>query len=122
MSDKGEFIIRVRDKFSAAHKLLGYPGDCGNLHGHTFHVEVRLEYWELDEMNMAIDFRCIKNALKPLISELDHSFLNDILPDCAHPTAEYLARWLYNQIEFSGYPVDSVMVWESETAGVEYRE
>lgn len=120
--ESGTFTIRVKDKFSAAHTLIGYPGDCGKLHGHTFHVEVQLEYTELDNLNMAIDFRAIKEVLKPLVGHLDHSYLNDVLLECAHPTAEYLAKWFYTQLGAVGYPVASVIIWESENAGVEYRE
>jgi 6-pyruvoyltetrahydropterin/6-carboxytetrahydropterin synthase len=121
------FTLRVRDKFCAAHQLVGYPGDCAKLHGHTWKVEVVIEGPLLDEMEMLIEFRDIKGAMKEVISPLDHSYLNDIL-GMDLPTAEYLAWYIFHEIkgtlEHVGLPLDTelkeVTVWESENASVTY--
>lgn len=119
MSSK--YVLKVEDKFSAAHKLVGYPGDCSGLHGHTFKVVASFEYTELDDLNMAVDFRTIKEILRPIIARVDHTYLNDIL-ESDQPTAELLAEWIYRQVRVIGAPVVAVMVWESDKAGVEYSE
>jgi 6-pyruvoyltetrahydropterin/6-carboxytetrahydropterin synthase len=42
------WVLRVRDKFQAAHFLKEYKGKCEKIHGHTFQVEVAIEIQELD--------------------------------------------------------------------------
>ena len=34
------YELTVKSHFDAAHALRGYPGECRNLHGHTWDVEV----------------------------------------------------------------------------------
>jgi 6-pyruvoyltetrahydropterin/6-carboxytetrahydropterin synthase len=36
----------IKDKFDAAHYLKDYEGDCANLHGHTWRVEVYIDVEE----------------------------------------------------------------------------
>ena len=36
----GIYTLTVKGHFDAAHSLAGYPGECRNLHGHTWDVEV----------------------------------------------------------------------------------
>ena len=121
------FTLKVRDKFSAAHQLVGYPGDCAKLHGHTWKVEVSIAGPLLDELEMLIDFRDVKGAIKEIIGPLDHSYLNDVL-GIDLPTAEYLAWHIFYEIVYAlddlGLPEDTelkaVTVWESENASIIY--
>ena len=124
------FTLRVKDKFSAAHQLVGYPGDCANLHGHTWEVEVVIAGTLLDELEMLIDFRDVKNAMQEVISPLDHAgSLNDILK-IALPTAEYLSWHIFHGLleilEDLGLPegvfLREVTVWESDNASVTYSQ
>lgn len=123
------FTLRVKDKFDAAHQLIGYPGDCANLHGHTWKVEVVLAGNELDDLNMLIDFRRIKDVVKWTISPLDHAYLNDIHALRTDiPTAEYISQYLFETIAHNmsvlGFPEDvtlkEVTVWESDNASITY--
>ena len=95
----GFFEIMVRKKFSAAHCLKGYPGDCAQVHGHNWDVAVVVVCEELDNIGIGIDFRHVKEAVGSLLKELDHSYLND-LPAFRHinPTSERVARYLYEQL------------------------
>ncbi|MEQ8237024.1 MAG: 6-carboxytetrahydropterin synthase, partial [Syntrophomonadaceae bacterium] len=34
------FEVTVTQDFAAAHRLYGYQGQCANLHGHTWKVQV----------------------------------------------------------------------------------
>ncbi len=95
-------IIYVQHRFCAAHRLPGYPGDCGRLHGHTWRVEVWVE-GEPGEEGMVVDFREIKRQ----INLLDHGVLNDTIPV---PTAENVASYLFEQIP----GCVRLRVWESD--------
>jgi len=51
--------------FDAAHRLLGYDGNCNNLHGHTWNVTIELESDRaLDKCDMFVDYRVIKQYFK----------------------------------------------------------
>ena len=122
------FTLKVTDKFCAAHQLVGYPGDCANLHGHTWKVEMVIAGPSLNEMEMLIDFRDAKDTLNEILAPLDHNgSLNDIL-QIDHPTAEYLAWHIFYEIKDAlvalGLPMDTVLkevtVWESDNAGVTF--
>ena len=123
------FTLKVIDKFSAAHQLIDYPGDCARLHGHTWKVEMVIAGPSLDEMEMLIDFRDVKGALKEVLAPLDHTCLNDSL-GMDLPTAEFLAWHIFYEIMDAltalGLPMDTelkeVTVWESDNAGVTYNE
>ena len=60
-------------KFSAAHFLAGHP-KCGRLHGHNYHVRVRLS-GELDSNGMVVDFLEAKRAIGEELDLLDHALL-----------------------------------------------
>jgi 6-pyruvoyltetrahydropterin/6-carboxytetrahydropterin synthase len=111
------WILRVRDKFQAAHFLKGYEGRCENIHGHTFQVEVAIKVRELDGIGLGIDFTLIKKTLAEALP--DHTLLNNIYD--FNPSAENLARRLY-EILSTSFPVQSVTVWESEDASATYSE
>jgi len=125
------FTLKVIDKFCAAHQLVDYPGDCANLHGHTWKVEMVIAGLSLDGMGMLIDFRDAKGALKEVLAPLDHNgSLNDIL-GIPHPTAEYLAWYIFYEVKDTlllgvGLPgkvrLKSVTIWESDNAGITYDE
>lgn len=123
------FTLRVKDKFSAAHQLVGYRGDCANLHGHTWKVEVVLVGDQLDQLNMLIDFRRIKRLITYTLDPLDHVCLNDVHRlGTDIPTAEYISRYLFNTIAHGmaelqfpqGIALKEVTVWESDSTGVTY--
>lgn len=111
------WILKVRDKFSAAHYLEGYQGKCERLHGHTFHVEVAVEVLDLDRTGIGIDFAELKKGLAAALP--DHALLNEVFP--FNPSAENIARHIYGRLK-AAYPVKAVTVWESEDASATYAE
>ena len=111
------WILRVRDKFQAAHFLKGYKGKCEKIHGHTFQVEVAIEVQELDGTGLGIDFALIKRKLAEILP--DHTLLNEVYE--FNPSAENLARQLFAELKKS-FPVKDVTVWESEDASATYAE
>ncbi len=49
--------LKVIDDFSSAHQLRGYQGECEELHGHNWKVEVEVEGEKLDSVGLLIDLR-----------------------------------------------------------------
>ncbi|MCX6576479.1 MAG: 6-carboxytetrahydropterin synthase [Candidatus Aminicenantes bacterium] len=111
------WILKVRDKFHAAHFLKGYRGKCEKIHGHTFYVEAKIEVHDLDDTGIGIDFNIIKQKLAAILP--DHSLLNEVYD--FNPSAENLARRLYTELR-KDFPVKEVTVWESEDAAATYTE
>ncbi|MGC9977398.1 MAG: 6-carboxytetrahydropterin synthase QueD, partial [Syntrophales bacterium] len=92
------FEISVTTEFSAAHALEGYPGDCAQVHGHNWTVEVFVRCRELNAMGIGIDFREVKQAVRESIENLDHSYLNEH-PSFTklNPSSENIAKFLYKE-------------------------
>ena len=118
------FTARVKESFSAAHRLREYDGDCERLHGHNYKVEVAVRSGQLDKMGIVMDFRELKRLLKEVLAELDHQYLND-LPAFAqvNPSAENIALHIFTSLtEKVHAPVElaEVTVWENDNTCVLY--
>lgn len=87
-------IYRLQSKmsFEAAHKLEDYEGDCANLHGHQWNVEVEIDANVLDEQGMVVDFKEVKKVVK----QFDHGYINEMVD--FNPTAENLAEYFVNEL------------------------
>ena len=93
------FEVSVRDDFSAAHLLRGFPGKCEKLHGHNWTVEVFVRGETLDDIGVTIDFGEVKAALARVLAEFDHRNLNEIEPfDKENPSSENVARYVYEKL------------------------
>jgi len=117
-------IICRRFHFDAAHCLPNHEGKCKNLHGHRWAVDVAITgpvNREGAQDGMVYDFGNLKKAVDPVIEELDHHYLNDLLPFT--PTAENLAESLYIHIN-NRLPLEVgvvfIRVWETEDSYAEY--
>jgi 6-pyruvoyltetrahydropterin/6-carboxytetrahydropterin synthase len=119
------YELTIKSHFDAAHALRGYPGECRNLHGHTWDIEVTVAATQLDEIGIVHDFALLKEDLNAVLDAYDHAFLNEIAPfDEISPTAENLARVIYEQLATTVDPrvsVVEVVVWESPIAKLTYR-
>jgi len=109
------WTIRVRREFSAAHYITPYRGAPEPIHGHNWKVEVHLEVEELDEGGIGIDFLEVDTFLGEILP--DHTLLNEILPS---PSAENLARWIFNRVKERYGTVKKVVVWETDRYGAEF--
>jgi 6-pyruvoyltetrahydropterin/6-carboxytetrahydropterin synthase len=120
------YELTIRSDFAAAHRLCGYPGNCENLHGHSWQVEVRVRADVLNALGMACDFRELKKRVRGLVGRLDHKYLNEIPPfDRINPTTENLSRHLYDELKKTlpeSVKVVSVTTWESPDCGATYQE
>lgn len=119
------YELSIRGHFDAAHALHGYEGECRNLHGHTWDVEVVVAGEHLDDVGIVYDFKTLKEDLAAVLEPLDHVYLNDLTPfDVLNPTAENLARYVFERLSetvASGIRVVEVSVWESPVARLTYR-
>lgn len=127
------YEIKIIADFAAAHSLRNYPGNCKNIHGHNWKVEVVMESSSLDQIGMAIDFRMLKQETEGLLHTLDHTNLNDNPPfNTINPTAENMARWIYETLSkrlnnrsahgAHGAKLSRVSVWENESSSASYYE
>lgn len=121
------YEIRIVTTFSAAHSLRNYPGNCKNIHGHNWKIEVVMQSEHLDDLGMSIDFRMLKQETEGLLNTLDHTFLNDHSPfNTINPTAENMARWLYEalskRVNGPRAKVSRLSVWENENSSASYFE
>ena len=119
------YELTVKAHFDAAHALRGYPGECRNLHGHTWDIEVTVAGEVLDAIDIVYDFKRLKEDLGAVLEPLDHGYLNEVAPfDALSPTAENLARVLFEQLAERVGPqvrVKEIAVWESPVARIVYR-
>jgi len=123
--------------FCYGHRLLNYEGKCQHLHGHNARAVITLESSELNALGMVEDFSDVKRLLWGwLDKEIDHTLLlhkdDPILPllqdsgervrvTDENPTAETIARMIYDFVAAQGYPVVDVTLWETETSYASYR-
>ena len=89
------YTLRVETEFSAAHFLSHYHGKCENLHGHNYKIRLWIRDAGLNEGGMVVDFSLLKKALKDTTDLLDHKNLNDIEIFQNDPSAERIARFIF---------------------------
>ena len=96
-------------RFEAAHKLIGYDGDCANLHGHSYVLEIQVK-GEVDEQGFVMDFKELKKSVQyNVIALLDHVYLNDIIKN---PTAENIVIWIVRKLQ-QDLTIYKVRLWET---------
>lgn len=121
------YEVTVEVSFAAAHQLRGYKGNCENMHGHNWRVQVNVMAERLNDIDIAMDFRDLKKTTREVIAPLDHAFLNDVFPFTEkNPSSENIAKWIFDslrkKINGDGLSVAAVTVWESDTASASYYE
>jgi len=132
------FTITKDIYFCYGHRLMGHPGKCRHLHGHSVKAAITVAAPELNDQGMVCDFADISAVAHRYIdSELDHNLLlhrDDPLAPALeqlgeryllldeHPTAELLAKMIYEQVKAQGLNVLSVALWETASACASYCE
>ena len=119
------YHLMIKTSFAAAHNLINYQGDCENLHGHNWRVEVTVAAEKLDNAGLGIDFKILKIQTNQLLDELDHKYLNDLEPFKADsPSSENISRYLFERLSDAqnsdNVTVERVNVWESDNACASY--
>ena len=124
------FEVTVEAGFSSGHYLRNYKGKCENPHGHNYKVRVTLAGQELDHAGLLLDFKLLKNLLRPVVERIDHQMLNDLDPFTElNPSAENLAKYFYDQtsqqlaiLTQGRVRVKDVTIWETDTCTATYYE
>ena len=121
------YELKIITQFGAAHQLKDTGGECENLHGHNWKIELFVEGERLDKNGLLIDFKILKQETKKVIDVLDHKFLNELewFKDM-NPTSENISRLIYNlvgkKISNQDIRVSRVTTWESDTACATYSD
>ena len=107
--------------FEAAHRLPNVPEEhkCHRLHGHSFRVRVYVEGNLDPKLGWIMDFADIKKAVKPVIKQLDHYYLNEI-EGLENPTSEVLAKWIWARLKPALPTLNRIEVGETCTSGCVY--
>jgi 6-pyruvoyltetrahydropterin/6-carboxytetrahydropterin synthase len=119
------FEITVHSHFSGAHRLRYLHGNCEDLHGHNWKVEVSVVSNRLGKEGVLIDFGILKQKVEKVLRPLDHTYLND-LPYFSgiEPSSENIAKYVFDGLkrELKGHPgtLKKVTAWESETSSATY--
>lgn len=122
--------------FCYGHRLMEYEGKCRHPHGHNGKIEITMEGRALDRRGMVMDFEEIKQSVQKWVdSELDHKMLLNkkdplvgILKELgepvvvmdANPTAENIARHIFEYAKARKLPVVKVRIWETVNSYAEY--
>ncbi|MFO0913690.1 MAG: 6-carboxytetrahydropterin synthase [Pirellulales bacterium] len=130
------FRVTREIDFCYGHRLLNYDGKCRFLHGHNGRAVIGLSAEELDGLGMVIDFSQIKRVVSQWIDDhLDHRmilhredpavemlqrlgeplYLMDV-----NPTAENIAKLIFDFARSHGFPVDQVDLWETRSCYATY--
>lgn len=90
------FAIEVQGEFAATHQLRFPDGALEPLHGHQWHVVVRVAAGQLDALETVMDFHLLERLLDGLIAPWRQKHLNDLAPFRAgvNPSAERVAEHL----------------------------
>ena len=121
------FEVTIEETFAAGHALRNYKGKCENVHGHNYRCQVTLEGADLDEIGLLVDFVELKRVVHSVLDRMDHQWLNEFPPfDVLNPSAENMARYIYQQVAEGLRPRDGVRIalvrlWETDTAHATYR-
>ena len=124
--------------FCYGHRLLDYNGKCAHPHGHNGKIVISLEVARLDRRGMVHDFGDIKDIVQKWVDEqLDHKMIlrkDDVLVKTLkelkepyflmdeNPTAENLAKLVFDFAKSKKLPVKSVTFWETVSSSATYSE
>lgn len=129
------YYLTAEASFDSAHFLFGHQGKCSNLHGHRWRIVAKIAGETLldspDQSGMLMDFSDFKRELHALADSLDHALLVErgtlqlatmdaleaegfeIITLPFRPTAENLAKYLYDCMKDLSFPIKSMTVFET---------
>jgi 6-pyruvoyltetrahydropterin/6-carboxytetrahydropterin synthase len=131
------FTVSREFTFCYGHRLLDYNGKCAHPHGHNAKVLIELQNEALDQDGMVLDFTELKRTIGQWLEDfLDHQMIlqdgDPLVPVLREmgepvflmsekPTAENLAKLVFEKSGEFGFPVAAVTFWETEKCCAEYR-
>ncbi len=130
------FTVSEEVRFCYGHRLMDYVGRCARIHGHNARVELVLAAKTLDRRGFVMDFGDLEETAKRFVDDtLDHRLLlrrdDPVIPSLeaagevfvaldGNPTAEFLAKYLFDELTARGLPLKAVRFWETETSVATY--
>jgi len=118
-TDRRRMRLDVEFYFAAAHRLPRYQGPCFRMHGHNYKFFIGLEGEVDPATGMIADFGVIKQVVgEKGLARADHQVLNDFL---ANPTAENIARWIWEELVADLPGLVEVRLFEIPDCCVTYR-
>jgi 6-pyruvoyltetrahydropterin/6-carboxytetrahydropterin synthase len=93
-------------------------------------VRVTLHGKELDQAGLLLDFKLLKQVMRPVVDRIDHQMLNDLEPfTTLNPSAENIAKYFYDQtneqlaeMTKGRVRVKDCTIWETDTTTATYFE
>ena len=70
------YLLQRSMKTETAHLLVDHPGECKNIHGHSYEWTVTISASYLVD-DMVIDFSLLKQMMEDVIGKYDHAFIVD---------------------------------------------
>lgn len=132
------FEVSREIHFCYGHRLLEYPGKCRFLHGHNGRLVISFRSGVLDNLGMVIDLGRIKEVVGAWIDKhLDHRMIlcrrDPVVPYLQqldepvflideNPTAENIARMIFERARSCDLPVTKVELWETPHCSAVYRD
>ena len=130
------FRVSREIDFCYGHRLLDYQGKCQHLHGHNGKVCITIGTAGLDRQGMVMDCSEIKRVVSRWIDEqLDHRMLlrrddpavplleqlgEPVFLMDVNPTAENIAKLIFDYAAAQGFPVVEVRLWETVVCSATY--
>ncbi|OUU52899.1 MAG: hypothetical protein CBC25_02075 [Pelagibacteraceae bacterium TMED65] len=104
--------------FDATHFMPNFEKnhDYRKMHGHSYEVTIKLLGSVNKKTNWVIDLEELDILVKPVISLLDHSILNDV-DGLKYPTSENIAKWLWFRLKKKISNLDSVEIYRPRIGG-----
>jgi 6-pyruvoyltetrahydropterin/6-carboxytetrahydropterin synthase len=98
--------LGITEYIDCAHFLPGHP-KCGQVHGHTYRVDVAIEGEH--NQGMIVDFNELKGKTREVLARYDHRHWNDVLE---FPSVENICELLSRELRAAiAFPM-VVRVWE----------
>jgi 6-pyruvoyltetrahydropterin/6-carboxytetrahydropterin synthase len=132
------FSVTREITFCYGHRLLNYDGKCRHLHGHNGRAVITLASDHVDRLGMVVDFSVLKRVVGGWIDQmLDHKMLlhrdDPVLPFLraqgepvfvmdVNPTAENIAKLIFEFTASQGFPVIEVRLWETDSCFAAYTD
>jgi 6-pyruvoyltetrahydropterin/6-carboxytetrahydropterin synthase len=138
------YYLTAEAAFDSAHFLHGHQGKCSNLHGHRWRIIAKIAgealQDDIESGGMLIDFSELKQEVRSLADNLDHRLLIEegtlksetvetlkqegfeLVTLSFRPTAENLAKYLFDTLKATGFPMYSMTVYETPDNCAIYEE
>lgn len=115
------FELRQSFRIESARYLPELPPEhpCSRMHGHSFHIVLRLVGELHPTTQWLMDYNEIQVIAAPVLQQLDHRVLNDV-EGLRNPTTENLCRWLFEKLQPKLSALIQVIIKETQDSECRY--